>query len=227
MMKIIIYIAFVTGILFTGCVNTEGILKIKGKVIDKRTKTPIPCRDIVVKALVVTNNSLTPINEDYFSTDSSGCFNYSLKKVKGASYYNFCLVGDSDYSFITEKISLTYLERNAKHISFSLSKLADLTILIFRISKSPICDTLFLSWKTDGVDGRTLYPYKISNYNGLTSTFGLRWIGGNVKSTIKTRAYADQWTIVRWVLYRNGEKKEIIDTIICRRDLVNKVYLKY
>ena len=70
-------------------------------------------------------------------------------------------------------------------------------------------------------------PIKSATYNGLTSTFGLRWIGGNVKSTIKTRAYADQWTIVRWVLYRDGEKKEIIDTIICRRDLVNKVYLKY
>jgi len=226
-MKIIIYIAFVTGILFTGCFNTEGIINIKGKVIDKQTKTPIPFREIIVKASVVSNTSLAPINEDYFSTDSLGCFNYSLKKVKGASYYNFFLVGDSDYSFMAEKLSLTYLQRNAKHLSFSLNKLADLTIMIFRISKAPVCDTLFLSWKTDGVDGRTLYPYKINNCYGLTSTFRLRWIGGNVKSTIKTRAFADQWTIVRWVLYRNGMKKEILDTIICRRDLVNKVYLKY
>jgi hypothetical protein len=226
-MKILIYIAFVTGILFTGCINTEGILKINGKVIDKRTKTTVPCRNIIVKALVVNNNSLAPVKEYYFSSDSSGCFDYSLKKVKGATYYNFCLVGDSDYSFMAEKLSLTYLERNAKHLSFSLSKLADLTILIFRISKAPVCDTLFLSWKTDGVDGRTLYPYKINNYYGLTPTLGLKWIGGNVKSTVNTRAFADQWTIVRWVLFRNGKKREILDTIICKRDLVNKVYLKY
>jgi hypothetical protein len=41
-MKIIISIAFVMGILLTGCVNFEGTLKIKGKVIDKYTKTHSP-----------------------------------------------------------------------------------------------------------------------------------------------------------------------------------------
>jgi hypothetical protein len=226
LMKIIIYIAFVMGILFIGCVNTEGILKIKGKVIDEYTKAPIPWRDIIVQGLVVSNNSLVPIYAGYFSTDSSGCFTYSLRKVKDAYYYNFCLVGDSDYSFMTEKIALIPLERNAKYLSFSLSKLADFTILIFRQSNTPVCDTLYLSWKSNGVDGRTLYPYKINNY-GLTSTLELRWIGGNVKSTIKTRAFADKRTTVRWVLFRNGKIKEIIDTITCKRDLVNEVYLKY
>jgi hypothetical protein len=86
-------------------------------------------------------------------------FTYSLRKVKDACYYNFCLVGDSGYSFRTEKIPLIPLKRNAKYLSFSLSKLSDFTIQIFRKSSKPVCDTLFLSWKSDGVGGRTLYPY--------------------------------------------------------------------
>ena len=225
-MRIIIYIAFVMGILFIGCVNTKGVLKIKGKVIDECTKAPIVGREIIVQGLVESYNTTEPIDAGHFSTDISGHFTYSLRKVKDAFYYNFCLVGDSDYSFVTEKIALIYLERNAKQLSFSLSKLADLTIQIFRKSKTPVCDTLYLSWKSNGVDGRTLYPYKITN-NGLTSTFELRWIGGNVKSTIKTRSFADQRTTVRWVLFRNGKIEEILDTITCKRDLVNIVCLKY
>jgi hypothetical protein len=222
----LVYITFFIGILFTGCVNTEGTLDIKGKVIDELTKAPIPSRDIIVQGLVSEEDSYLPVDAGHFSTDSSGCFTYSLRKVKDAYYYNFCLVGDSDYSYVTEKIGLFPLKRNAKYLSFSLSKLADFTILIFRKSKTPVCDTLFLSWTSDGVDGRTLYPYKINNY-GLTSNLELRWIGGNVKSTVKTKAFADKRTIVRWVLFRNGRIKEILDTITCKRDVVNEVYLKY
>lgn len=225
-MKIIISLAFVLGILLTECVNFVGTLKINGKVIDKSTKMPIPMRDIIVQGLVVRNNRLVSIDAGSFSTDSSGRFTYSLRKVKDAHFYNFCLVGDSDYAFMAEKIAVTYLDRNAKNLSFSLSKLADLTMLIFRKSKTPLCDTLFLSWKSDGVDGGIIFPYKINN-NGLTSGLELKWIGGNIKSSVKTRAFANQKTTLRWVLFRNGKRKEIIDTITCKRDLVNKVYLKY
>jgi len=225
-MKIAIYTAFTLAILFNGCSKTEGILKIKGKVIDESTKVPIARRVIIVQGLVSNNNSLIPIDAGQFTTDSSGCFTYSLRKVRDAYYYNFCLVGDSNYIYTTIKISLNPLIRDAKDLSFTLSKLADLTIQINRISKSPVCDTLYMSWKSNGVDGRTLYPYKINNY-GLTSTSELRWIGGNIKSTVNTRTFADKRTIVRWVLFRNGKIKEIIDTITCRRDLVNEVYLKY
>jgi hypothetical protein len=225
-MKTIIYTAFVLGLFVIRCVNIEENLKIKGIVIDKSTKVPIPLRDIILQGLVKSNNKLVPIDAGQFSTDTSGCFSYSFKKIKDAYSYNFCLVGDSDYSFKTEELSLSYLDRNSKRLSFTLSKLADLTILIFRESKTPLCDTLTLSWKTDGVDGSTLFPVKINNV-GLSSTSGLKWIGGNVKSTINTKAFADQWTIVRWVLYRNGRKKEFLDTITCKRDLINTVYLKY
>lgn len=206
LMKIIIYIAFALGILLIGCVNTEGTIKIKGKVIDECTKAPIPMRDIIVQGLVGNIDSLVAIDAGQFSTDSSGCFTYSLRKVKDAFHYNFCLVGDSDYAFMKQRIALIPLERNSKNLSFSLCKLADLTIQIFRISKTPICDTLFLSWKSNGVDGRTLFPYKINNY-GLTSTLELRWIGGIVKSTIKTRAFVDKKTTIRGALIRNGRGK--------------------
>lgn len=225
-MKNIIYIAFAVGILFLGCINTEGIIKVKGKVIDESTKEPIPRRVVIVQGLVADANNLTAIDAGQFSSDSTGCFTYTLMKVKDAYSYNFCFVGDSDYAFRIRKMALFPLERNAKELSFSLSKLADLTILILRESITPVQDTLIMSWKSDGIDGRTLYPYKINNY-GLTSASDLKWIGGNVRSTVRTRAFADKMTTVRWVLFRNGRIIEITDTIICKREIVNKVYLKY
>lgn len=226
-MKNTIYTSFLIGILlFTGCVSTSGKLEIKGKVTDESTDLPIPGRNVIVQGLVLINNKLVPVDGGQFSTDSSGSFEYSLMKIKDAYHYNFCLVGDSDYSYMTEELALPYLQRNAKYLSFSLSKLSDLTILIFRKSIKPACDTLYLSWRTDGIDGRTLYPYKVKN-NGLTSSSELRWIGGDVKATVNTRAYADKKTIVRWVLFRNGRGKEIIDTITCKRNLVNEVHLIY
>jgi hypothetical protein len=195
-MKITIYIVSAMWILLTGCIKTEGILKIEGKVIDKHTKTPIPGRDIIIQGLTGSYERFVPVYAGQFTTDSSGYFTYSLRKVKDAYHYNFCIVGDSDYSFMTEKIALLPLKRSANYLSFSLNKLADLTVQIFRKSKTPVCDTLYLSWKSDGVDGRTLYPYKVNNYE-LTTTHELRWIGGNVRSTIKTRAFADKRTTLR------------------------------
>jgi hypothetical protein len=127
---------------------------------------------------------------------------------------------------MTREIALYDLENNSHYLSFFLKKLVYFTINISRKSQIPACDTLCLSWKSDGIDGRTIYPYKIENF-GLTSDLQLYWIGGNVKSTIKTRAFADKCTVVRWMLFRNGKMKEIIDTITCRRDLLNNVYLKY
>lgn len=209
-----------------GCVNTEGIIKIKGKVTDEYTGALIPRRDIIVQGLVEINDKLVPINTGQFTTDSTGCFIYSLSKIKDAYYYNFCLVGDSDYASATRELPLSVLQSSAKYLSFSLSKLADFTINIFRKSKTPAYDTLILSWKSDGIDGRFLYPYKIINYEP-TSDFESGWVGGKVKSTVQTRAFAEKETIVRWVLFRNGTIKEIIDTITCKRNSGNKVYLTY
>jgi hypothetical protein len=231
--KFSIYLTSTIGVLLIGCVNTEGTIEIKGKVIDDYTKTVIPWRNIIIQGLIESNEKLIPVDAGQFSTDSSGCFTYSLRKVKDAHYYNFCLVGDSDYLSITRNLGLYGIEQNAKYLSFSLSKLVDLTIKIYRESKKPVFDTLSLSWESNGVSCWSLYPYKISNYGktnsyfGLTSGTELRWIGGNVNSTVKTRVFADKRTKLYWVLYRNGKRKEILDTITCKRDFANIVYFTY
>jgi hypothetical protein len=229
--KFFIFIAFALGVQ-TGCVNTEGSLKIKGKVLDESTKTGIPGKNIIVQGLV-DNNKSEPIETGLFSTDSTGCFTYLLRKVKNAYYYNFCLVGDSDYVFITKTLSLMELEKNAEFLSFSLCKLVDLTIKLNRKSKIPFCDTIHLIWESDGVYGLSLYPYKIHNYGRTNNTFGLTsgddlwWIGGNVISIINTKVFANKKTELNWELFRNGKRKEFIDTITCKRDFANFVYFTY
>jgi hypothetical protein len=229
--KFFINIAFATIILLIGCVNTEGILKIKGKVIDEYTKVSIPGREIIVQGLLESNNKLVPIDAGRFSTDSSGCFKYKLTKVKDAHFYNFCFVGDSDYAFMTKKLGLIELEKNKKYLFFSLSKLVDLTIKIQKKSKTPFRDTLYLSLESNRVDFRTLYPYKIDNYGitdnafGFIPGFGLRWIGGNINSTVKTRVFADKMTKIHWELVSNKKRKEITDTLTCRRGIVYVVIL--
>jgi hypothetical protein len=228
-----ISITFTSGLVLTGCLNTEGTLEIKGKVIDEYTKMQIPRRDIIVQGLVNSDRELAPIDAGQFSADSSGCFTYTLRKIKDAYYYNFCLVGDSDYPFTIKKLGLSELKQNAKYLSFSLSKLVDLTIKIHRKSKTPLYDTLRLFWKSNDFDGRLLYPYKIDNYektdnfSGLTSDSELEWIGGKVHSIVKTKVYADKRTKISWTLIRNRKRKEITDTITCRRDLTNIVYFTY
>lgn len=217
----------------TGCVNTEGTLKIKGKVLDESTKKGIPARTIIVQGLIDSDNKLLPIEVGQFSSDSSGYFTYSFRKIKGAFYYNFCLVGDSEYPFTTSKIALIDLKRNAKYVFLYLSKLADLTIIINRKSKTPVCDSLSLSWESNRVYGRFIYPYKIVNYGKTNNSFGftsdteLRWIGGNVNSTINTKVFADKRTKLLWELYRQGKKMVFIDTITCKRDFANTVYFTY
>jgi len=231
--KFSIYLTYTIGILLIGCLNTEGTLEIKGKVIDDYTKTEIPWRVIIIQGLIENNEKLIPIDAGQFSTDSTGCFTYSMRKVKDAYYYNFCFVGDSDYVYMTRNLGLFELEQNAKYLSFSLSKLVDLTIKIYRKSKNPVLDTLGLSWESNGASCWSLYPYKISNYgktnnySGLTSGIELRWIGGNVNSTVKTRVFADKRTKLYWDLERNGKRKEILDTITCKRDFANIVYFTY
>jgi hypothetical protein len=216
-----------------GCVNTEGTLKMKGKVLDESTKTGIPWKDIIVQGVVMGNDKLETVAAGQFSTDSSGCFTYSLTKIKDAFDYNFCFIGNSEYPVTINKMTLAGLERNAKYLIFSLSKLVDLTIKINRKSRTPVCDTLRLIWESDGVYGLSLYPYTINNYGRTNNSFGLAsdrdlmWIGGNVNSTINTKVFADKRTELSWELYRNGKRKEFTDTITCKRDFANIVYFTY
>jgi hypothetical protein len=201
--------------------------------LDESTKTGIQWKGIIVQGVVNTDNGSETVEAGQFSTDSSGCFTYSLKKIKGAFNYNFCFTGNSDYPVTINKMTLVGLERNSKYIFFTLNKLADLTIQINRKSITPFNDTLHLCWESDGVFGLSLCPYTINNNGtsnnsyGLTSARDLWWTGGNVNSSVTTKVYAEKMTELSWELFRNGRRMEFTDTITCKRDFANIVYFTY
>ena len=228
-----IYIAFALWLLLAGCINTEGNLKLEGKIIDESTKVQIPGREVIIQGLLKNDNKIVPIDAGQFSTDSSGVFKYTLKKIKDVRYYNFCIVGDSTYASVTNKLSLIQLKESSKYLFFSANKLVDLTINIQKISDVAYRDTIYLTWESNKADFRTLYPYKVDNYGitdntfALLDYFGLRWIGENINSTIKTKVFADKLTLIHWELVSNRMRKEITDTIICKRDLEHIVSFEY
>jgi hypothetical protein len=232
-MKVNLFVAFTLFVFLMGCVDTEGLLELKGKVIDEYTKEQIPGRNIIIKALVKTNDKFVPLNAGQFSTDSNGCFLYSLRKIKDVRYYNFSLAGDSEYAFNSYTLGLLELDKNAKYMVFPLRKLVDLMIIINRKSKTPASDTLALYWKSNGISDQVLYPYKILNLSntinspGLKSDMELRWIGGNVNSKIYTKVFAEKRTKLFWDLDRNGKRMEFTDTITCKRNIINTVYFTY
>jgi len=201
-------------------------MELKGKVIDENTKVPIPNISVMVQALYQSYDSTNYIYVGDFTTDSLGCFAYTLKKVKSTSLYSFCIEGHPAYAESNELLGLSDLDTYGKFLSFEVNRIVDLTLKIDRVSKTPFPDILTVTWETNGVDGQTLYPYKIENYC-INSDNGLKWIGGDVKSAIKTKVFADKNTIVHWELIRNGKLKVITDTIFCIRDAVNSVYFKY
>jgi hypothetical protein len=223
----------IAGVALTGCYNTRGLLEIKGKVMDDYTGKGIPYRSVIIQGLSDDDEKLTPADAGHFYTDSAGCFTYSLNKIKGAHFYDFCFVGDSDYTYYTRRLSLFDIEQHADELSFYLSKLADLTIKICRVSKKPAFDTLSLTWESNGVTCWSLFTYKIDNFGqannpyGLTSGKDLWWVGGKVNSTVKTRVYADKVTRLFWDITRDGRKSQIIDTMTIRRGFPNVVYFTY
>jgi hypothetical protein len=217
---------FVFILLLSGCNNTVGTIELKGKVVDADTKTAIPNLSIMVEALDQSNDKTGNIYVDDFTTDSSGCFQYTLKKVKNMSLYNFYILGNPDYDPSNQILGLSDLDHFGKFLSFEVNRIVDFTMKINRNNKTSFRDTLIVSWETNGVDGKTLYPFKIENYR-INSENGLIWIGGDVKSVIKTKVYADKNTIVHWELFRNGRHKHIIDTIFCKRDAANSIYFTY
>ncbi len=214
-------------VLLTGVSCAEETHEIKGKVLDEDTRVAIPHREIIIQALLDDDNKVIPVYNGKFSTDSSGYFTYPLKKVKNVYLYNFCVVGDSTYAYSNFKLGLTELKRNGKFLSFNLNKLTDLSILIHSKDRSFADDVLYVSWQSDGIKGNYLYPYKIKNFGFSSSNTGLKWIGKDIRSKIKTRVYADKETIVRWEIYRHGERRVIYDTVICMRDVANYYELKY
>ena len=220
------FIVFVFCMLVTGCNNTVGTIELKGKVIDENTKAAIPNISVTIEALDQGEDKSDYIYAGDFTTDSSGCFAFTLKKVKNLSLYNFNIQGNSAYDPSNQVLGLTELNNYGKFLSFEINRIVDFTMNINRVSKTDFRDTLTVSWETNGVDGKTIYPFKIENYS-LNSENGLFWVGGDVKSQIKTKVYADKNTIVHWELYRNGKHKDISDTIFCKRDVANSVNFTY
>ena len=226
-MKNPIFITFITCLLLTGSSCTEETLEIKGKVLDEKTKVAVPNREIIVQALLNTDNKVIPVFIGKFSTDSSGMFAYPLKKVENAYIYNFCVVGDSTYAYSNVELGLTELNTNGKFLTFNLNKLTDLSILIHSNGRTSVEDVLYISWKSDGINGNLLYPYTIKNYGFTSSNTGLKWIGKDIKSKIKTRVLADKETIIRWEINSYGDRRVVRDTIICIRDVPNYFELRY
>jgi len=226
-MRHILYIVVVAwSLILIGCTSTVGTVEIAGKVLDEFTKEGIPKRAVILQAMTYSDSELIPTKDiGHFYTDSSGHFRYTINKIKGAYWYNFIFVGDSTYAYSTRMVSLEELNQNSKFQSFYLNKFADLTIKIERINKSEFTDTLFLSWKTNGSDGR-MFPYKVIN-NGTAHDLEFRWIGKNIKSVIEAKTFANKNTIVNMYLFRNRGAMEMSDTIFCIRDVKNSLTFKY
>jgi hypothetical protein len=214
--------AFFLGLFFWGCVNPEGNLELKGKVLDDITHVVVPNRKIIVLALVQNDNEFIYRNAGEFSTDSSGRFSYTLKKVKYINFYDFCVVGDSSYVHSNNKLSLIELKRDRKALVFYVSKLVDFTITINRKNKTPNRDTLYVSWRSNNI----LYPFEREN-NTMRNTNRVLWVDGDLKSIIKTKVFADKKTVVYWKLHRNGKLNEFTDTINCKRDVAYSVSFNY
>lgn len=217
---------FVFELLLCSCNNTVGNVEIKGKVVDDSTRVPIPGISITIQGLDQSN----AITQDVFAcqlfTDSAGCFAHTLKKVKNASLYTFTIDGNPDYKPTVKYLGLSDLHSYGKFLTLEVTRLADLSIKINRVPKSALRDTLIVRWETNGWDGPDFYPYKMVNYL-INSQSGLMWIGGTVKSEIRTKVFADKKTIVHWELFRQGVHKDIIDTIFCRRNAANSIRLVY
>jgi hypothetical protein len=222
------FIAFITGMLLTVFSCIEENYDIAGKVLDVHTKASIPHRKIIVQAMVKSGNKDIPVYNGEFSTDSSGCFTYAMKKIENVTSYNFCVIGDSAYAYSNTELDLTELKRYGRFLCFNLNKLTDITITIDSKSSIPVDDeVLYLSWKSDGIDGKILYPYKLKNHSFTSSNSVLKWTGGDIKSEIKTKVFADKKTIVRWEIFRNGKMKVVTDTIFCMRDVANYIRFEY
>jgi hypothetical protein len=224
---------FIIALLSIGCLRTEGDLNITGKVTDEFTCEEIPCRNIIIQGIKKRNDSIFTTEAGQITTDSSGKFKFRLHKIKDTRAYNFVIVGDSDYALKANERTLFDLERNPDFISFSMNRLTDLTIIINRKAKIPASDTLSLAWDSNDVFFWSLYPYRIYNYD-KTNNFKvaspgseLRWFGGYVNSIVRTKVFSEKKTKIYWDLNRNGKRIEYIDTITCKRDVINRIYFSY
>jgi hypothetical protein len=201
---------------------------VEGRVVDELTREVVPNQEILVHDMIEMNNKVVPVRTNLLRTDNAGHFNYTLNPDRRV-FYVFCVVGDSLYGHSNYRLSYRDFYLNRNYVTFGVCKLTDLTFIIERKDKANLTDTLYITWESDGINGKTLYPYEIKNYGkyGNCDSMEFRWIGGNIESVIETKVYADKKTIIRWRLFREGHIQEINDTIICNRNVDNYTYFKY
>jgi hypothetical protein len=222
----LIYILLYLALILTSCVNTVGHLDLKGKVVDDSTQAPIANISVMVQAMQQFEDSTHYIYLGDFTTDSIGSFTFTLNKIRDVSIYNFCIEGNPDYDPSDQVLGLSDLHSYAKFLTFGIKRIADFSININRVSNTTYGDTLVVAWLSNGVYGPEMYPYKIENYH-INSGHGLVWIGKDIKSAVKTKVYADKYTILHWELFRRGKHTDIIDTVFCRRNVANSVTFTY
>lgn len=201
--------------------------ELRGQVQDDLTHASIPGRRILVQALTAEENGLIPVYIDEFSTDEEGNFSYQLKRDKRYYLYNLSFVGDSDYAYKNVQLGLTELTRYGKFLTFELRRLTDLTIRLESRRQIDMEESVYVSWFTDGTEGRYLYPYTVSNHGSAPATQQLKWTGGNVRSEIHTKVFAGKPTVIHWEIFRYGKYRKISDTIMCGRDAENQVMLTF
>lgn len=226
-MKCLTFVVCFWGLGLSGCYYTEGSLKLKGKVLDNFTNAAVSNRTILVLADGKNNQELDSSQViGKFSADSLGCFSYTLSKIKGVSLYNFYVVGDTSFASSNNLLGLYELNRDAEFLSFKVRALTDLKIKLTRITKSPVSDALYVSWKSGRTDGKMLYPGYVVN-NGIVRTKRLEWVGNKTDAVIHTKVYAEENTIMRFMLFRDGRYKEFVDTVFCFRDVNNSILFRY
>lgn len=184
-MRIVIYRSIYTCLFLFGCVQTGETLNISEKILDEHSEKGILNRNVIIKNWEFGDDKL--INIGQFHTRSLGGFSYAMKKKKDAYFYHFSLVNDLLYPLSTQEIVLAKI----KFISFRLNKLACFSIKSERNSKTPTCYTLYVSWKANSIDCRTLFLCKLINFS-IVQGLEFRLLGNNVESTAKHKVYVNK-----------------------------------
>ncbi len=211
----------------TGNSCSDKSYELRGQVQDDQTQASIPGRRILVQALTAEENGLFPVYIDEFSTDAEGKFSYRLKRDSRYYLYNLSFVGDSAYAYKNVQLGLTELTRYGKFLTFELRRLTDLTIRLESRRQIDMEESVYVSWFTDGTEGKYLYPYTVSNHGSVPATQQLKWTGGKVRSEIHTKVFAGKATVIHWEIFRYGKYRKISDTIMCARDAENQVTLTF
>jgi hypothetical protein len=204
----------------------DGTLNIKGKISDDYTGEGIQNTELSIQG-VSSSEGVFGLRLDLgkFKTNSEGYFSGEIKKMKNVERYDFILLADANYYSVIKEMSVSDVEGNLLNLDLTLSRLTELVINIEKTSPASIIDTLYISW---GVINNQVYgPFQPLNFTGTQPDLGMRWIGGEVKSSIKTKTLANKTTEIITEIFRSGQYTLSYDTLYCERDVVNTYNINY